>query len=191
MDTSIDTLVIEIESSAKEASGGIDSLIAKLENLKIKVNENLKAIGRLNSALIQLNANSKGVGNLGNIGKVSTPTATPNVPKIENVDTSSAVQGLKEMTGATTTTSNAISKLSSEYDTMGETGAKSVNMMGNDLERVSQKYDELGSTSNRTGSKLQNAFNKGGNAIQKFNNILSSLKSTFTTISLIVLSSVI
>ena len=52
MDTSIDTLAIEIESTGKEASGGIDSLIAKLENLKIKVNENLKAIGRLNSALI-------------------------------------------------------------------------------------------------------------------------------------------
>lgn len=154
MDTSIDTLVIEIESSAKEASGGIDSLIAKLENLKIKVNENLKAIGRLNSALIQLNANSKGVGTLGNIGKISTPTTATITPEIENVDTSNAVQGLQDV--------------ADEAREVSSTVSESANV-----------FDKLGGVATNTGNRLKSALEKGIGVFQKLKNVASSVMGVF------------
>lgn len=161
MDTSIDTLAIEIESTGKEASGGIDSLIAKLENLKIKVNENLKAIGRLNSALIHLKANSSGIGNLGNIGTISTPT-TSITPEIGEVDTSNAVEGLEEITGATATASDVVSHLANQYGVLGDSGENNANKIFNALSKIPNALKNIGlSAINNAGRGLKNLGSLG------------------------------
>lgn len=204
MDTSIDTLVIEIESSAKEAGGGIDSLISKLENLKVKVNENLKALGRLNSALIHLNANSHGISNLGDIGRISTPTASI-TPEIGDVDTSSAVQGLDEITGATTTASNAVSYLANQYDVLGNSGVASGSKIASALGVVSKGFSKLLSLTSmgiktiskisgvvsKVGSFFGNFFNRirgqGASSINSMGDAVSSLskKLRMTTLALL------
>ena len=166
MDTAIDTLAIEIESNGKEASGGIDSLIAKLENLKVKVNENLKAIGRLNSALIQLKANSSGVGKIGNIGKVgnvSSPTVTPTMG---DVDTSNAVEELKKLTGASATASNVVSALANKYDVMGESGASNSNKVVSALNKIPDALKRIGTSAiNSAGKGLKFLGSTGAKAI--------------------------
>lgn len=161
MDTSIDTLAIEVESTGKEASGGIDSLIAKLENLKIKVNENLKAIGRLNSALIHLKANSGGIGNLGNIGTISTPT-TSITPEIGEVDTSNAVEGLEEITGATATASDVVSHLANQYGVLGDSGENNANKIFSSLSKIPNVLKNIGlSAINNAGRGLKNLGSLG------------------------------
>lgn len=158
MDTSIDTLAIEIESSGQEASGGIDSLISKLERLRTRVDENLRVLGKLNSALIQLKANSSGFSTLGNIGTIGT-ISSPSIetPQLTDIDTSGAVSGLQEVSSKSKEVSSSISQ-------------------------TANVFDKLGGVSNNTGNKLRNAFNAGGRAMQKFNSVASGLKSVFTTI---------
>ena len=176
MDTSIDTLVIEIESSSKEASGGIDSLITKLEALKVKVNENLKALGRLNSAIIQLNANSKsftGLSNIGNIPKTITTTIQPTT----NVNDFSS-------------TYNELSNIETKMDSINQkpitidtsSAQQNINTLNMDLGQSSNTYDRLGESANNTGNKLKNASDKGSKAFQRLGNILSGIMSTFSKI---------
>lgn len=179
MDTSIDTLAIEIESTGKEASGGIDSLIAKLENLKIKVNENLKAIGRLNSALIHLKANSSGIGNLGNIGTISTPT-TSITPEMGDVDTSNAVEGLEEITGATATASNAVSYLANQYDVLGDSGENNANKIFSSLSKIPNVLKNIGlSAMNNAGRGLKNLGSLGVKGIGSLSRNILSLGVNF------------
>lgn len=179
MDTSIDTLAIEIESTARESGGGIDSLIAKLENLKIKVNENLKAIGRLNSALIHLKANSSGIGNLGNIGTISTPT-TSITPEIGEVDTSNAVEGLEEITGATATASNAISYLANQYDVLGDSGENNANKIFSSLSKIPNVLKNIGlSAINNAGRGLKNLGSLGVKGIGSLSRNILSLGVNF------------
>ena len=179
MDTSIDTLAIEIESTGKEASGGIDSLIAKLENLKIKVNENLKAIGRLNSALIHLKANSSGISNLGNIGTISTPT-TSITPEIGEVDTSNVVAGLEEITGATATASNAVSYLANQYDVLGDSGENNANKIFSSLSKIPNVLKNIGlSAINNAGRGLKNLGSLGVKGIGSLSRNILSLGVNF------------
>ena len=165
MDTSIDTLVIEIESSSKEASGGIDSLINKLEALKVKVNENLKALGRLNSAIIQLNANSKGFKGLSNIGNIQQPN-TPTAPIIQdtgNTGTQEAVQGLQDISNASTLASVNVSKLSNQFDFLGNSGSNAGN-------KIQSKFGLLGNIFSRLrslGSGFGKVFGFIGTSIAK------------------------
>lgn len=162
MDTSIDTLAIEIESTGKEASGGIDSLIAKLENLKIKVNENLKAIGRLNRALIHLKANSSGISNLGNIGSVGNVSSPTITPEMGDVDVSNVVQALQEMTGATATASNVVSHLANQYDVMGNSGKKNANKVFSALSDIPNILKNIGKSAiNNAGRGLKNLGSLG------------------------------
>ena len=115
-----DTLTIDIEST-NEASGGIDNLISKLEALKVKVNENLKAIGRLNSALISLSANSKGV-NLSGIGTPNVPTA--NVPQATapSVDMSETIKAQEDAQEAIQQTGEESNETARHLDNMGKKG---------------------------------------------------------------------
>lgn len=154
MDTSIDTLAIEIESTGKEASGGIDSLISKLEALKVKVNENLKAIGRLNSALIQLKANSGGIGNVSNIGTISPQNPTVATPQMQNVDTSNAVQGLQDVSNE----------------------AKNVSV---NISETANAFDKFGGVANNTGNRLKSALQKGISVFQKLKSVASGVTGIF------------
>lgn len=183
MDTSIDTLAIEIESTGKEASGGIDSLIAKLENLKIKVNENLKAIGRLNRALIHLKANSSGISNLGDVGSVgsvgnvSSPTITP---EMGDVDVSNVVQALQEMTGATATASNVVSHLANQYDVMGNSGKKNANKVFDALSVIPNILKNIGNSAiNDAGRGLKNLGSLGVKGIGSLSRNILSLGINF------------
>lgn len=203
MDTSIDTLVIEIESSANEAGGGIDSLIAKLENLKIKVNENLKAIGRLNSALIQLNANSKGLGTVGNIGKVSTnarpvamQSATPKesasdvskkaneLIRLENtmdrinkkqlnIDTSPIQQRIEEL-------KSELSTIPNQYDVLGNSGENNANKIFSSLSKIPNVLKNIGNSAiNNAGRGLKNLGSLGVKGIGSLSRNILSLGVNF------------
>lgn len=180
MDTSIDTLAIEIESSSKEASGGIDTLIAKLENLKIKVNENLKAIGRLNRALIHLKANSSGIGNLGNIGSVGNVSSPTITPEMGDVDVSNVVQALQEITGASAVASNVVSHLANQYDVMGDSGKKNANKVFGALSVIPNILKNIGNSAiNNAGRGLKNLGSLGVKGISSLSRNILSLGVNF------------
>ena len=203
MDTSIDTLVIEIESSANEAGGGIDSLISKLENLKVKVNENLKALGRLNSALIHLNANSKGLGNISNVGKVSTstkPVATPTTTSADkasdvskkanelirlentldrinkkqlNIDTSSIQQRISEL-------NDILSAVPNQYDKIEGAGVSSSNKIRSALSGIPNTLKNIGNSAiNNAGRGLKNLGSLGVKGIDSLSRNILSLGVNF------------
>ena len=154
MDTSIDTLVIEIESSANEAGGGIDSLISKLQKLQRNVTENLRVLGKLNSALIQLKANSSGFGNI-SMGSINMPeiSGASNV----DVDTSGLVEGQHQAQQAIAST-------------------------GEQAEKTGKYLWSLGDTGTSIGTKLKNAMDTGSKAFQKLKNIASTTTRVFRTI---------
>lgn len=176
MDTSIDTLVIEIESSAKDTGGGIDSLISKLENLKVKVNENLKALGRLNSALIQLKSNSVGLGDFSK-GSIDLPkiTKTPSI----DLDTTSVVEGtnkakdaMSSMGNEATDTANKLNKLGTDSN---DTAVK-VDNISNRSNSASKNLNNMGKNADNTGNKLRFSANKGKNSFQELNSVLNRTK---------------
>lgn len=74
MNTSMDTLVIEIESVANQATKGIDSLISKLSQLQKSLNDTVKASSNFSKLQQNINSSTKST-------KISQPTqATPKQP---------------------------------------------------------------------------------------------------------------
>jgi len=177
MDTSIDTLVIEIEGSAKEAGGGIDSLISKLENLKVKVNENLKALGRLNSALIHLNANSKGLGNISNVGKVSTSTKPVATQTTTSADKASDVSKKANELIRLENTIDRINKKQLNIDMSPIQGR--IEELKNELSTIPNQYDVIGDSGATAGDKIRNIFGNVGGIFSRLSSLGSGLGKMF------------
>lgn len=149
-----DTLTIDIEST-NEANSGIDSLISKLEALKVRVNENLKAIGRLNSALISLGANSKNI-NFGNVKTPNVPTASPTA---NATPTAGATASVPDMSGVVEGQKEAQNALS-------QTGAEA--------NKAGRSVDDLGNKGNNAGKKVASGAKQGTSALSRLNSMARS-----------------
>jgi predicted PurR-regulated permease PerM len=173
-----DTLTIDIESSG-EATNGIDSLIKKLEQLKVRVNENLKAIGRLNSALKQLGSFS---GNL-NGGGIKTPTPTTTTQSVTTTaDTSSLVEAQVQAQEAIKNTGDEANKTGRHMDRLAQAGKTA----GDNLEQGARAgisaLSRLGSMANSVFNGIKRVTNFAGKGIltgltMPFKVFLSTLSS--------------
>ena len=182
MDTAIDTLVIEIESNAGQASGGIDDLISKLQRLQRNVTENLRVLGKLSSALTNLSRTSKGVNNL-SISKIMTPNKNSTPNKTDN-----------DVQSKANNTNKAINELIRLQNTIDRVNNKKLNIDTSDLEaRIHQIGDELnlagrpmiefGNEGERMGDKIKNGTAKARNSFQSFKNTMNEAKRVLDNIS--------
>jgi len=149
-----DTLTIDIEST-NEANSGIDSLISKLEALKVRVNENLKAIGRLNSALISLGANSKNI-NFGNVKTPNVPTASPTANATPTAGTTASVPDMSGVVEGQKEVQNALSQTGAEANKAG------------------RSVDDLGNKGNNAGKKVASGAKQGTSALSRLNSMARS-----------------
>ena len=182
-----DTLTIDIESTNK-ADSGIDSLIAKLETLKIKINENLKAIGRLNSALTQLGNKSS---NKGSFSAFSQPSATSLPSSNNSAIVSSQEQtkeALKDVGEEANKTARALDTFSNTKPAMSIDGIRNAVNELNSLENLLNKIQKnkltvdttpikarIGELKNSLGTDVESGAKKGTNALNKLGNTANSV----------------
>ena len=201
MDTTIDTLSIEIESNSSDSTKNIDNLISRLESLNDTISQNLGNLDKLATAL----------NNISNI-KINN-IKMPNIQKVSN-NTSSMVSSLTNNltanTGAVFTTNSKPAVM--KQDVISGPSGKGLKQAGDDAKDAGKKANDtnnkfkklsntlkgitaknmgkvgalvskIGSGAKKAGVLVKNAFSKmASNSVKKFGLALLGDRSACTAV---------
>ena len=193
MDETIDSLVIEIDSSASKATGGIDSLIEKLDNLQNVIQGNLNKMNSFISSLSKISELSA------NIKPVNLPLTT-STTTVSSVDAPSGnnsalissqeqtKEALKDVNEEVNKTVSALDKLSNTKPAMSIDGIRNAVNELNSLENLLNKIQKnkltvdttpikarIGELRNTLGTNIESGVKRGNTAFNKLNSTASSV----------------
>lgn len=185
MSTTIDSLIIEIQTSSSNAAGGIDRLAASLERLK-KVgsfNVVIKNLNNLSTALNGLQTSSSGLAKLnalassidtlkkaGSLGSISNSFAKlgPALKELEKINVDGIVSKIKELN-----------------DKLGPV-SKNVIAVGNAVRNLNTNTKGAGTSFGHLGSKVNVTSLNMSNMINVIRGLISALRPIITMLGKVI-----
>lgn len=112
----IDTLSIEIDSQAGKAASGFDSLINKINRLGVSCDFTLNKLGKLQSALIQLQ-NTKSINIQQPTIQDKVPQASSSAPEINGAGADKAAGSVSKLSGAIANLKSVFGGIGKQFET--------------------------------------------------------------------------
>jgi len=184
--TTLDSLTIDIDSSAGSSSQGIEELTQKLVKLQESVRSNLKFLGKFNSTLKQIQQTSESIKNINiktNTGK--TKTKTPDLLNISDNSTNN----LKEINKHLDKIKSKINSINKNpLDVTGTNNLQGIQKLGLNnnygwnksftLDKsTSNSFKEIKTTSNETGDFIDKLINKVDDLGQSFGKLAPFIRT--------------
>ncbi len=163
METTIDEVIIEIESNADKSSAGLNSLISTLDTLQSKISPNITKLSKLNDTLIALTTNTNNI----NIDTSGIKNITDTFSSLQNIG---EVKNLKSLL----TQLEKIPEITSKLDTKTISDfSNRINELVIALEPLSEKLLVVGNAM----QYLPTNIDKVSNSINKFNSKAGNTKN--------------
>lgn len=185
MNTTMDSLVIDIQSTSTDASSGIDNLIERLTNLK--------------NILQDVAKTSSGLSNLKNIGSnIKSSNVSKKIDRAKQEDPTSSVKNFQstplfdEMKGQIMKVDTATSMLQSKLNTLNvDLGGAKIKSTFSDINTTITKYITKGGSVVTITDKIKNGFKKVNvsvktvsPSIETFSNKLNKVSKTMEMMQL-------
>lgn len=185
MNTTMDSLVIDIQSTSTDASSGIDNLIERLTNLK--------------NILQDVAKTSSGLSNLKNIGSnIKSSNVSKKIDRVKQEDSMSGVKNIQttplfdEMKGQIMKVDTATSMLQSKLNTLNvDLGGAKIKSTFSDINTTITKYVTKGGSVVTITDKIKNGFKKVNvsvktvsPSIETFSNKLDKVSKTMEMMQL-------
>ena len=196
MDTTIDTLSIEIEAGSSDSTKNIDTLISRLESLNDTISKNLGNLDKLSTALNNISKIKINNIKMPKIPKVGSITGSIVDTKNIGADTGAVVaktptKGKKKQDSVS---SNGTKKAGKDAKTAGDEAGKAQTKfqrlasaikkitVGN-IGKVGSAVKKIGSTAGKVGLSVAKGFGKVATAgIKKLGLALVGVRSAFTAV---------
>ena len=177
----MDTLQINIQSSAKSAAKEVDDLITKLQNLNTALSNVVKASGNMSKLKQNIPKGVSGVS-----AKATQPKGVPNTERDVSRETTAQLDaaGIKTLKGYDSVATN----VKTSFDGMTSSITKYKNAAGNTV-TVSKKVKEgiaqisvEANNTNKRMSSLKTAMATAGSVMNKYKMIAAGIVSTISAI---------
>lgn len=180
-DATMDTLQINIQSSAKSAAKEVDDLITKLQNLNTALSNVVKASGNMSKLKQSM---PKGISGIS--AKATQPKGVPNTERDVSRETTAQLDaaGIKTLKGYDSVATN----VKTSFDGMTSSITKYKNAAGNTVTVSKKVKDGIAQISveannaNKRMSSLKTAMATAGSVMNKYKMIAAGIVSTISAI---------
>lgn len=169
MDTTIDTLAIEIETETSGSTKSIDTIISKLNKLNTTLIESSKAVNAFKTSVSSLNSIK-----INNI-------KMPKIPKLNETTATGSAKSTRSLidTGSTTNLANATGTFATDKAT---TNVKQTTSQVKSLENALSKSEARANRLAEELENIKNSGNKASNAGRKLSVSMKGLSSSNTVL---------
>lgn len=185
METTIDEVIIEIDSNSDSAGAGLDNLKNSIDKLYRSLDMTLNKLGKFNSALInmQSKAQNSSAFNLG-----STPNLNVNTPDINTSGYDKLTAKTQQISSYTSLAREKVSSLVSAFGRVG--GAvnsvsskigKMINFFSKGTKKIKDGFDSITHKSNKLFNG--NSVTKGLKKLMKYAFALFSIRGTYALLN--------
>lgn len=180
-DATMDTLQINIQSSAKSAAKEVDDLITKLQNLNTALSNVVKASGNMSKLKQSIPKGMSGIS-----AKATQPKGVPNTERAVGREMTAQLDaaGIKTLKGYDSVATN----VKTSFDGMTSSITKYKNAAGNTVTVSKKVKDGIAQISveannaNKRMSSLKTAMSTAGSVMNKYKMIAAGIVSTISAI---------
>ncbi len=185
METTIDEVMIEIDSNSDSAGAGLDNLKNSIDKLYSSLDMTLNKLGKFNSALtnMQSKAQSSSAFNLG-----STPNLNVNTPDINTSGYDKLTAKTQQISSYTSQAREKISSLVSTFSRVGGAVSsvsgkigKMINFFSKGTKKIKDGFDSITHKSNKFFNG--NSVTSGLKKIMKYAFALFSIRGTYALLN--------
>lgn len=185
METTIDEVMIEIDSNSDSAGAGLDNLKNSIDKLYSSLDMTLNKLGKFNSALtnMQSKAQSSSAFNLG-----SSPNLNVNTPDIKTSGYDKLTTKTQQISNSTSQAREKVSSLISAFGRVGRTVisvsdkiGKMINFFSKGTKKIKDGFDSIIHKSNKffDGNRVTSGLKK----LMKYAFALFSIRGTYALLN--------